>query len=298
MWIVILIVIGAIIAVVVAAGSASGKNYSNNTYAGSSVQPGKTTYFFTDDTAGKTLGKVSGGGRSEFYALDKHLLDEEDKMNVCATATGMKKHLDNMEMAMQKSGHTIPANERSFYEKMMKDARKIYKSQIEAEKQEAFDNKFQKAREALEYTAGDIIDWDFVSCDSGEASKRKLMRIRKKMLDYAEQMGILDYVVSDMAFVLNLPETTITDEKAFAGYFQSYIDDMKEEGQRKKRLIDKIVKAVPDEGSIKRSDLMRQLESEMIPEELRVCYRQALERKRIYEEKNGRYYYVSKGRHY
>lgn len=296
MWIVILVVIGAIIAVMAAAGSASSKKRSNNTYVGTFVHPGKTTYFVTDDTTGKILAKASIRGSSEFYALDKLLLDEEAKMSDCTTAAGMKKHLDIMETAMQRSGHTIPSNERSFYDKMMKDARESYKIQIEDEKHEAFDKKFQKDRNTLEIASADIIDWDFRSCDSGDANKRKLMRIRTKMLDYADQMDIYDYAVSDMAFVLDIPETTIKDEDAFAEYFQPYIDEMKEEGWRKKRLIDKVAKAVPDEGNIKRSDLMRQLESEMEPEELKICYKQAVERKRIHEEKIGSYYYVNKPR--
>ncbi len=296
MWIVILVVIGAIIAVVAAAGSASGKKRSNNTYVGTFVQPGKTTYFVTDDTTGKILAKASVRGSSEFYALDKLLLDEEEKMSDCTTSSGMKKHLDIMEAAMQKSGHTIPDNERSYYDKMMKDARESYKTQIEDEKHEAFNKKFHKDREALGITAEDITDWDFRSCDSGDTNKRKIIRIRTKMLEYADQKDIRDYVVSDMAFVLDLPESTITDEEAFKEYFQPYIDEMKAEGRRKKRLIDNIVKAVPDEGNIKRSDLMKQLESEMASEELKICYKQAVERKRIFEEKNGSYYYVTKPR--
>ena len=66
MWIVVFIVVGAIIAVAAAAGSASGKKRSNNTYVGTFVQPGKTTYFVTDDTTGKILAKASVRGSSEF----------------------------------------------------------------------------------------------------------------------------------------------------------------------------------------------------------------------------------------
>ena len=75
-------------------------------------------------------------------------------------------------------------------------------------------------------------------------------------MEYADENGIMDYVVEDMAFVLDLPEKIITDETAFEKYYQPYIDEMKEEEKRKKQLIDKIVKSVPDEGNIKRSELI------------------------------------------
>ena len=125
-------------------------------------------------------------------------------------------------------------------------------------------------------------------------TEKKLLRIRARELEYADENGIMDYVVEDMAFVLDLPEKIITDETAFEEYYQPYIDEMKEEGKRKKQLIDKIVKSVPDEGNIKRSELMKMLESEMDQSELKICYKQALEKKSISEQKIGSYYFVSR----
>lgn len=69
---------------------------------------------------------------------------------------------------------------------------------------------------------------------------------------------------------------------------------MKEEGNRKKRLTELIIKAIPEEGNIKRSELMRQMQSTMDPGELKICFNQAIERKRLREEKIGDFYYVSK----
>ena len=177
---------------------------------------------------------------------------------------------------------------------MMQDARESYEAQVRDEKEEAFDKKFRKDRDALEIAAGDIVNWDFNTCDCGEQNRKKLLRIRAKELEYADEKGITDHAVEDMAFVLDLPEKIITDEVAFEEYYQPYIEEMKEEGKRKKRLIDKIIKNVPNEGNIKRSELMKLLESEMDQSELRVCYKQALEKKRIKEEKIGSYYFVSK----
>ena len=292
MWIIILVLIGGLIAIIAGIGSASSKNRSSNTYVGTRVGSGKTSIIITDAHTGKY---VSGAkGSTEFYALDKLLGDEEEKLNDCTSSVAMKHHLDVMEAAMEKSGHTIPANERSFYDKLMKDARESYETQVRDEKNEAFDKKFRKYRDALEIAADDIINWDFSTCDYGEQNRRKLLQIRAKELEYADEKGIIDHAVEDMAFVLELPEKIITDEAAFEGYYQPYINEMKEEGKRKKLLIDKIIKNVPNEGNIKRSELMKLLESEMDQSELRVCYKQALEKKRIKEEKIGSYYFVSK----
>lgn len=215
---------------------------------------GKTSIIITDANTGKY---VSGAkGSTEFYALDKLLGDEEEKLNDCTSSVSMKRHLDVMEAAMEKSGHTIPANERSFYDKMMQDARESYETQVQDEKEEAFDKKFRKDRDTLGIAADDIVNWDFSTCDYGEQNRKKLLRIRAKELEYADEKGIIDHAVEDMAFVLALPEKIITDEAAFEEYYQPYIDEMKEEGKRKKQLIDKIVKSVPDEGNIKRSELI------------------------------------------
>ena len=286
--------LGTVIAVVAAVGSASGRTRSNNTYTGKFVHVGKTTYLVSHRATGNFLAKASVRGGSEFYALDKLLLDEEAKMNNCTTSVGMKKHLDIMEAAMWESGHTIPDDERSFYDKMMNDARESYKTQIEDEKHDDFDKRFENDIGTLECTAEELTHWDFSTCDSGDAKKRDLVRIRTKILEYAAKNDIYDHAISYMASVLDLPETTIKDEGAFAEYYQSYINGMKGEGQRKKLLIDKVVKAVPEDGYIKRSELMRQFGSEMPPEELRICYKQAVERKRVLEEKIGSYYYVSR----
>ena len=294
MWIFILILIGGAIAIIAGIGSTSSKNRSSNTYVGTRVGSSKTSIIITDANTGRM---VSGAkGSSEFYALDKLLGNEEEKLNDCISSAAMKRHLDIIETAMEKSGHSIPANERSFYDKLMKDARKSYEAQVRDEKNEVFDKRFRKDRDTLEIASDDIVNWDFSTCDCGEQNKRKLMRIRAKELEYADEKGIMEHVVEDMAFVLDLPKETITDETAFEEYYQPYIDEMKEEGKRKKQLIDRIVKNVPAEGNIKRSDLMKLLESEMGQSELRICYKQALERKRISEDKIGSYYYVSRPR--
>lgn len=113
MWIIILVLIGGVIAIIAGIGSASSKNRSSNTYVGTRVGSGKTSIIITDANTGKY---VSGAkGSTEFYALDKLLGDEEEKLNDCTSSVAMKHHLDVMEAAMEKSGHTIPANERSFY---------------------------------------------------------------------------------------------------------------------------------------------------------------------------------------
>jgi len=77
------------------------------------VGSGKTSIIITDTNTGRV---VSGAkGSSEFYALDELLGNEEEKLNDCTTSAAMKRHLDIMETAMEKSGHSIPDNERSFY---------------------------------------------------------------------------------------------------------------------------------------------------------------------------------------
>ncbi len=292
MWIIILVLIGGVIAIIAGIGSASSKNRSSNTYVGTRVGSGKTSIIITDANTGKY---VSGAkGSTEFYALDKLLGDEEEKLNDCTSSVSMKRHIDVMEAAMEKSGHTIPANERSFYDKMMQDARESYETQVQDEKEEAFDKKFRKDRDTLGIAADDIVNWDFSTCDYGEQNRKKLLRIRAKELEYADEKGIIDHAVEDMAFVLALPEKIITDEAAFEEYYQPYIDEMKEEGKRKKQLIDKIVKTVPAEGNIKRSELMKLLVSDMDQSELKICYKQALEKKSISEQKIGNCYFVSR----
>lgn len=292
MWIIILVLIGGVIAIIAGIASASSKNRPSNTYVGTRVGSGKTSIIITDTNTGRV---VSGAkGSSEFYALDELLGNEGEKLNDCTTSAAMKRHLDIMETAMEKSGHSIPDNERSYYDKLMKDARESYEIQVRDEKNEAFDKKFRKDRNTLEIASNDIVNWDFSTCDCGEQNRKKLLRIRAKELEYADEKGIVEHVVEDMAFVLDLPEKIITDETAFEEYYQPYIDEMKEEGKRKKQLIDKIVKSVPDEGNIKRSEFMKLLESEMDQSELKVCYKQALEKKRISEDRIGSYYFVSK----
>lgn len=102
MWIIILILIGGVVAIIAGIGSASSKNRSSNTYVGTRVGTGKTNIIITDAATGRI---VSGAkGSSEFYALDKLLGDEEEKLNDCTTSAAMKRHLDIMEAAMKNPG--------------------------------------------------------------------------------------------------------------------------------------------------------------------------------------------------
>jgi len=102
MWIIMLVLIGGVIAIIAVIGSS--KNRSSNTYVGTRVGSGKTSIIITDANTGKY---VSGAkGSTEFYALDKLLGDEEEKLNDCTSSVAMKHHLDVMEAAMEKARKT------------------------------------------------------------------------------------------------------------------------------------------------------------------------------------------------
>ena len=65
---------------------------------------GKTSIVITDANTGRMVSGTKGS--SEFYALDELLGNEEEKLNDCTTSAAMKRHLDIMETAMEKSGST------------------------------------------------------------------------------------------------------------------------------------------------------------------------------------------------
>ena len=115
----ILVTLVLIIIVIIVIGLSSHSNHSNIVHDDSHRRSRDmtTTYTVSDKETGKVLASATIKGNSEFYALDKLLFEEEDKLSFeCTTAAGMKRHLEILETAYQKSMHTIPSSERSYYE--------------------------------------------------------------------------------------------------------------------------------------------------------------------------------------